>query len=216
MNRWTLQLALLLAVTGNSWADTVDRIVVSVGNAGITQGEIDQEVRFAEFLDGQPQSATPSEAQRKEAQNRLVEQTLLADEAEADLPDQSGIEAEATRLLREVQNLYADESAYRSALAATEFTDQQVFLRLTVNVKIVRLINRRLRPNAVVDRREIETYYEKTFLPEFAQREKSPPPKLEDVETVIREILTQQKVDQLLDQWLKEIQITRRVKVHPK
>jgi hypothetical protein len=207
-------LAALLLTPPMVRSSTVDRIVASVGNLGITKSEVDQEVRFAQFLDGQPQTSEPSEAQWIGARDRLVEQTLLAEEAEADKMDEAGLPEEATRLVDEVRQLYPDEAAYRAALATTGFTQDQATQRLTRNVKILRLINRRLRPNAWVDRREIETYYKETFLPEFAQREKTSPPPLDEVETVIRETLTQQKVDQLLDEWLKEVQSTRRVKLH--
>ncbi len=195
-------------------ATTVDQIVVSVGNVGITRNEVDQEVRFAHFLDGQPREGKPSEAQWLAARDRLVEQTLLAEEAEADPMDPASLEQEATRLLEEVKKLYPSEAAYREALATTGYNEDQVFQRLRRNVQILRLINRRLRPNAGADRREIEAYYNETFLPEFAKRGEATPPRLEEVETVIRETLTQQKVDQLLDQWLKQIQGARRVKVH--
>ena len=210
----TVILAALLMMPRIMGASTADRIVASVGNLGITKSEVDQEVRFAQFLDGQAQTSEPSEAQGIAARDRLVEQTLLAQEAEADKVDEAGLPEEATRLVDEVRQLYSDEAAYRAALATTGFAQDQANQRLTRNVKILRLINRRLRPNAWVERREIEIYYQETFLPEFAQREKTSPPKLDEVETVIRETLTQQKVDQLLDQWLKEVQSTRRVKLH--
>ena len=210
----TVILAALLMMPRIMGASTADRIVASVGNLGITKSEVDQEVRFAQFLDGQAQTSEPSEAQGIAARDRLVEQTLLAQEAEADKVDEAGLPEEATRLVEEVRQLYPDEAAYRAALVTTGFTQDQANQRLTRNVKILRLINRRLRPNAWVERREIEIYYQETFLPEFAQREKTSPPKLDEVETVIRETLTQQKVDQLLDQWLKEVQSTRRVKLH--
>ena len=210
----TVILAALLMMPRIMGASTADRIVASVGNLGITKSEVDQEVRFAQFLDGQAQTSEPSEAQGIAARDRLVEQTLLAQEAEADKVDEAGLPEEATRLVEEVRQLYPDEAAYQSALATTDFTQDQANQRLTRNVKILRLINRRLRPKVWVERREIETYYQETFLPEFAQREKTSPPKLDEVETVIRETLTQQKVDQLLDQWLKEVQSTRRVKLH--
>ncbi len=195
-------------------AETVDRIVVSVGNIGITASEVDQEVRFAQFLDGEPQSLAPGASQRDEARRRLLEQTLLAEEAEADKTAQTDLADEAARLLREVHRLYPNEASYQSALSSTGLTDDQVLKRLARNVQIVRLINRRIRPNAWVDRRDIESYYRESFLPEFTKQGQGPPPRLEEVETFIRETVTQQKVDQLLDQWLKEIQNTRRVIVH--
>jgi len=188
--------------------------VVSIGNTGITESEIEQEVRFAEFLDGRPQSPEPDGEQLAAARNRLVEQTLLKEEAEADEADAAGLDREADRLLGEVRGLYRDEVSYRTALASTGYTQTQAHQRLVENVRIVRLINRRLRPNAWVNRRDIENYYHETFVPEHERKERTPPPKLEEVESLIREILIQQEVDRLLDQWIEDIQNTQRVKVH--
>ncbi len=195
-------------------AVTVDRIVVSIGIDGITQSDIEQEVRFARFLDGLPQTQTLDAAHIAAARDRLVEQALLYLEAEAEGADAVGVQEEAARMVEEVRKLYPDEAAYRAALVATGYSEDQMFQRLTRNIRIVRLIDRRLRPNAWIERPELEAYYEKTFVPEHQKREQTPPPKLEEVESLIREILTQQEVDQLLDQWLKEIQITRRVRIH--
>lgn len=209
-----LSLVLLIVAPVHFWAVTADRIVVSIGNKGITESEVDQEVRFAQFLDGRPQSSEPSEAQRTTARDRLIEQTLLMEEAEADATDASALDQEANRLLNEVRSLYPDEASYRTAFESTGYTQAQAHERLVKNVQIVRLINRRLRPNAWVNQRDIEVYYRETFVPEHQREENTPPPKVEEVESLIREILIQQEVDRLLDEWIKEIQSARRVKLH--
>lgn len=214
MRMISLSLVLLTVAPVHFWAVTADRIVVSIGNTGITESEIDQEVRFAQFLDGRPQSSEPSEAQRVAARDRLIEQTLLMEEAEADATDASTLEQEANRLLNEVRSLYPDEVSYRTALESTGYTQPQAHQQLVENVRIVRLIDRRLRPNAWVNQHQIEAYYRETFVPEHQREEKTPPPKLEEVGSLIREILVQQEVDRLLDEWIKEIQSARRVKLH--
>ena len=214
MRMISLSLVLLTLVPVQFRAETTDRIVVSIGNTGITESEVDQEVRFAQFLDGRPQSSEPSEAQRATARDRLIEQTLLMEEAEADATDASALDQEANRLFNEVRSLYPDEASYRTALESTGYTQDQHHERLVKNVQIVRLINRRLRPNAWVNQRDIEVYYRETFVPEHQREENTPPPKLEEVESLIREILVQQEVDRLLDEWIKEIQSARRVKLH--
>ena len=207
-------LVLLAVEPGNLRADTLDRVVVSVGNTGITESEIEQEARFTLFLDGRPQPSDLSQSELQAARDRLIERTLLQEEAAAEDSDASGLNQEANRLLNEVRNLYPDEGQYRAALQAVGYTQAEAHLRLVENVRIVRLINRRLQPNAWVNQREIETYYRETFVPEHEQKEKTSPPSLEEVGSLIREILVQQEVDRLLDEWIKEIQTTRRVKIH--
>ena len=207
-------LVLLAVAPGDLRAETLDRIVVSIGNTGITGSEVEQEIRFSLFLDGRPQPSNLTEAEWLAARDRLIERTLLKEEAAAEGSDASGVNQEANRLLNEVRNLYPDESQYLAGLQAARCTQAEAHQRLVESVRIVRLINRRLLPNAWVNQREIETYYRQTFVPEHERKENTPAPPLEEVESVIREILIQQEVDRLLDEWIKEIQATRRVKMH--
>jgi hypothetical protein len=195
-------------------AQTVDRIAVSVGNIGITESEIRQELLFEQFMDGQPHSARPDGAQLDAARARLVRQTLLIQEIEAEGLDSTGVAEEAGRLLDEIRKLYPDEESYQSALSTTGLTQDQAVERLMNHVRILRLIEQKFRPNAWVEPSEIEAYYQKTIVPEYARDGGTPPP-LGELEKRIRELLLQQEVDQLLDEWLKEIESVRRVKVHP-
>ena len=64
------------------------------------------------------------------------------------------------------------------------------------------------------DGTEIEAYYRETFLPEYARRGKGAPPALREVESQIREILVQKKIDDELSSWLKELRSTHKVKLH--
>jgi peptidyl-prolyl cis-trans isomerase SurA len=214
MKRHVLTIGMIIFISAELHAETVDRIAVSVGNIGITQSEIEQQLRFEKFMDGQPQSAEPGPAQLEAARDRLVRQTLLALEAETEDTDSSGLAAEAGRLLDEVRKLYPDEESYQTALSATGCTQDQAVQRLMNHVRILRLIDQKLRPNAWVEPAEIETYYQKTIVPKYSESHETPPP-LEELEQQIRELLLQQEVDQLLDDWLKEIESSRRVKFHP-
>jgi hypothetical protein len=69
---------------------------------------------------------------------------------------------------------------------------------------ILRLIDQRLRPQATAEPAEIEAYYRDTLVPRLQKENQSAPP-LPEVESRIREILVQQKIDNLLDEWLKRL-----------
>ena len=209
-----LTLGVVIFFAAELCAETVDRIAVSIGNIGITQSEIEQEHRFERFMNAQPQSVEPGAAELAAARDRLLKQTLLTLEAEAEGTDSSGLAQEAGRMLDQIRKLYPSEMIYRSALAELGLSEDRIVHKLMAQVRILRVIDQRLRPNAWVEPSEIKAYYDKTFVPEHKQGHGTPPP-LEEVESQIREILLQHEVDQLLEEWLKEIESSRRVKLHP-
>ena len=61
---------------------------------------------------------------------------------------------------------------------------------------------------------EIQEYYEKTLLPEYA-RQHATAPKLETISKRIQEILLQQQVSNLLSDWLKTLRAQGTVRVMP-
>ncbi len=56
------------------------------------------------------------------------------------------------------------------------------------------------------------TYYEKTMLPEYAKRNVTPP-KLETIQKRIEEVLLQQEVGALLQDWLKSLRAQGSVRI---
>jgi hypothetical protein len=193
---------------------TLDRVVASIGNTAITRSDVETEHRFENFLEGTPRQEAPDAQQFEQARDRLINQLLLTTEADAEDIRAEDSSAQATQLLKQVRERYPDEQSYRTALATTGLSEEQALRRLERHVRSLRLIDQRLRPNAWVDHSEIEAYYRGTFVPEHSRREGTTVPPLEEVESQIREILVEQKVDQLLAEWLKEIEASRHVRLH--
>ncbi len=195
-------------------AETSDRVVASIGNTAITQSDVEREYRFELFLEGHLPAALPDAATFESVRDRLIDQKLLVQEAAQEniqLADPPGVAADG---LAEVRKRFPSEEAFRSALRSLGMDEKQVLRRLTDRQRILRLIDQRLRPAAGVERAEIEAYYGETFVPEFQRRNTGPAPALADVESQIREILVQKKIDQQLEAWLQELKSSRRVKVH--
>ncbi len=209
-----LTLCFVILVSGQLLAETLDRVVASIGNAAVTQSEIESELRLERFMDGQPQLTSPDAQELEEARDRLIKQNLLALEAEEEGVDKSGLAAGAAQLLEKIREMYPDQESYQSALSSTRLSQEQILERLARHVHTLRLIDQRVRPNAWVEQPEIEAYYKQKFVPAHTQRNGTPPPPLEEVESQIREILLEQKVDQLLGEWLKEIASRREVRLH--
>jgi hypothetical protein len=202
--------SILLPATG----ETVDRVVASIGNTALTASDVEREYRFELFLNGQPASAPPDLATRERVRDRLIEQRLLAEEAEAENVERTNLPAQAAATLAEVRQKYPSKEAWQAALRTLEMDEREVLQRLEDQALVLRIIDQRLRPAAWVERAQIEAYYQKTFGREQVEQAAGPAPALEEVENQIREILVQEKINQLLPTWLQELKASRRVRLY--
>jgi len=195
-------------------AEVVDRVIASIGNDAITQSDAEDEYRLERFLEGESPQARPDPAQLDAARDRLIDQKLLLLEAETEGGELPDLPEEAGKLLDQTRKKFPDESAYQRALQSLGMDEQTLLRHLALQVVTLRLIDQRLRPAAWVEQKEIETYYQNTFVPAHERRVAGPPPPLEDVEAQIREILVQQKIGELLTAWLTELRSSHKVKVY--
>jgi len=207
----------LVAVSGIApcaAAETLDRVVASIGNVALTASDVEREYRFELFRNGQTPATPPDSATLERVRDRLIDQRLLAEEAEAENVERADLPRQAAETLIEVRKKYPSEEAFQSALQTLGTSEGEVLSRLEDQASVLRIIDQRLRPAAWVERTEIETYYHATFVPEYARHTVGPAPALEEVENQIREILVQRKIDQLLATWLQELKASRRVRLH--
>lgn len=175
----------------------------------MTQRGVEMEWRLEKLLqDGKTPREAPSESELAAAQGRLIDQTLL----EQALPDyqvntkEAG--SEAAERIAALRKKFPDQAAFAAALHGAGVTEAILTARLKQQNEIMQMIDGQLRPAATVTTQEIQTYYEKTLIPSYSGKEPAPP--LKQAQSKIREILTQQKINQLLDQWLAQLK-----KEHP-
>jgi peptidyl-prolyl cis-trans isomerase SurA len=79
-------------------------------------------------------------------------------------------------------------------------------------MQLLKFIEVRFRNGVKIKDDEVQAYYEKTLLPEYAKRKATPPP-LEAVKKRIEEILLQQQVGALLEDWLKSLRAQGSVRI---
>jgi hypothetical protein len=96
-----------------------------------------------------------------------------------------------------------DES-WKTILAGYGLTQEDVEEQVTSQVRILRFIDLRFRGLVRVDKEAIAAYYEDRFLPEVRKRNASEP-KLAEVSDKIEQILAEQRIDELLNNWLKTL-----------
>ena len=68
-------------------------------------------------------------------------------------------------------------------------------------MEVLRFIEERFRMGIQVEQAEIDEYYKSTLLPAYAKEHAQAPPEA-SISDRIQEILLQQRVDKLLDDWL--------------
>ena len=207
---FVLLLLLAAAATRSQAADVIDRIVATVNGHVILQSDWDDAVRFEAFVDGRPLDRLTVQ-DRSRALDRLIDQELLREQAQgADSP-----QPPADEVKKRVQEIQAQQSAtsadaWQAALARYGFDEKQFEARVAHDLSVLRQVDARLRPSVQIDAQSIESYYHDKFLPKLHQFGSQDVP-LAEVSARIREILTQEKVNQLFSSWLQSLRAESRI-----
>ncbi|HEV2426177.1 MAG TPA: SurA N-terminal domain-containing protein [Terriglobia bacterium] len=200
-------------LSGTAGGQTLDRVVAAVGNTAITASDVESEYRLELLLDGKEPDPDPGAGVLNQVRQRMIDRILLEDEVQADSikvsPDDPAVAARWNALQKKFPNM----EAFATALKQAGMSEESLKSVLAEQESILRVIDQRLRPEAVVEPPEIEAYYHDIFVPRLAKQGNQPAPPLSEVESRIREILVQQKIDGLLDAWLKRLRARDDVRV---
>ncbi len=183
-------------------AEIIDRIVITVGNQVITQSQIDDEIRVTAFLNREKLDLGVEA--RKEAAKRLIEQSLIKHELDLSrypLPELS----EANTSLDTVRARYSSGTEFQAALQANGITQDDLTRRLWWQLTVLRFIEYRFRPGIQIPASDVQAYYRRQ-VSEWEQKGTKPIPALEESRAQIEEILTQKRIDEALEQWIKDTQ----------
>jgi len=194
--------------------ETVDRVVAAVGDKAITASDVEAEYRIELLLDGKnPAGSEPDGSTLNQVRDRLIDRALLEKEAAVDNIEVAPKDPAVDERLKALLQKFPNPDAFRAGLGKTGLTESAFRRYLAAEERVLRVIDERLRPQAAVEPSEIETYYRESLVPQLARQSQSPPP-LAEVESRIREVLTQQKIDKLLTEWLKTLRASRDVHVY--
>jgi len=183
--------------------------VAVVNGDVILESDVDEEKRFEAI---QPYRGSTAEFSRDRAVQRLIDRTLILQQAAIEA-DQISVSDE--ELDKQLQTLRKDipacvqyhcetDAGWEKYLAANGFVAQEFRDRWRKRMELLRLIEVRFRNGIHISDDEIKQYYEKTMLPEYA-RQKVTPPKLDTISRRIEEVLLQQQVGSLLRDWLQSL-----------
>lgn len=196
---------LLVLLVISPYAAVVDRIAVTVGNQVITETEVVQEIALTAFLNGEKPSFT-AENKRKAA-DQLVEQKLVHREMDMGHYPEASDEQATELLAKTAKNLGGEEEMHRQ-LAADGLTESDLEKHLLWQLTLVRFIDLRFRPAIQVTEQDVADYYRRVVVP---KQKPGQTVSLADVRDQIRQVLSTERADQQLDEWLKHAKATTRI-----
>jgi peptidyl-prolyl cis-trans isomerase SurA len=184
----------------------VDRVVAVVNNQAILASDIDNETRLSVLDPGRGGLGvlTRTRALDQLIGRTLIQQQMRTEDAQAAEPSQDEVDARLMEIRKElpacVREDCASDAGWTAFLAAHVLTPKLVETYLRHRVEILRFIEQRFRQGISISTQEIAIYYQKTLLPQYAKGETVPP--LDLVSNRIQEILLQQRVNVMFDDWL--------------
>ncbi|HUA15684.1 MAG TPA: SurA N-terminal domain-containing protein [Verrucomicrobiae bacterium] len=202
-------MALAILLTGgiapSAPAEIVDRIVATVNGHIILQSDWDEALSYEALLNGRVPSDF-SEEERKQVLDRLIDQELLAEQVKSDASPHAS-EAEAEARIAEARKQYADAATpqgWEAVLARFHLTQKDLVSHVQKEIDLMRLVDAHLRPEVQIDSKSIEAYYRDRFVPQLKQAGAGDV-SLAEVSGKIRELLTEQRVNELLVSWLQSL-----------
>lgn len=210
-----LAAALLLLLTAPAVAAqtpapvVLDKVVAVVNKHVILASDLDDEIRLS-VLDATAvgQGALTRQHALEELISRsLVEQQIREGDAQAAEPAPAEVDARVTDLRSQlpacVHRNCASDAGWKKFLEENGLSAERVQGYVRYRMEILSFIEQRFRPGIHISRGEIETYYRDTLRPQFHPGEAIP--SLDAVAPRIEEILLEQQVNVLFDQWLTNL-----------
>jgi hypothetical protein len=194
-------------------AEVIDRIVATVNDHIILQSDWNDALEFEALLSGRAVSDFTDD-ERRAVLDRLIDQELLGEQMKsAFFPHCT--ELEAASRVADARKQYpeaASDDGWRALLARFRLTEKDLIGHVQQQVDVLRLVDAHLRPEVQIDSKTIESYYRDKFVPQLKQAGTGEVA-LADVRGKIRELLTQEKVNELLVSWLQTLRSESKVSV---
>jgi hypothetical protein len=183
---------------------TLDRVVAIVNGDLMLESDVDAEERFAVF---QPFSEPKPETQQ-ELLERLIDRALIlqqmALQPELPIPDVR-VDGELATLRKSIPKCAAyhceTDAGWEKFVADQGFTMDELRERWRQRMQVLHFIEDRFRMGIRIEQADIDNYYKNTMVPMYA-KEKVAPPAEAAIADRVQEILLQEQVNKLLEDWL--------------
>jgi peptidyl-prolyl cis-trans isomerase SurA len=191
--------------------EVIDRIVATVNGHIILQSDWDDALRYEALLNGRALNQFTDD-DRRAVLDRLIDQELLAEQMKS-ASFQHASESEAAVRVANARKQYPEAAAdegWRSVLKRFELSEKDLVAHVQQQIDLMRLVDAHLRPAVQIDSKTIEAYYREKFVPQLNQPIVAEAPSTE-VASKIRELLTEEKVNELMISWLHSLRSESKV-----
>lgn len=191
----------------------IDRIVATVNRHIILQSDWDEALCYEALLNGRALSQFTDD-DRRAVLDRLIDQELLGEQMKsasfrhASEPEAAARIAEARKQFPEA----ATAEGWQAVLRRFGLSEKDLVSHVQQQIDLMRLVDAHLRPAVQIDSKTIEAYYREKFVPQLKQSGAGAV-SLADVSAKIRELLTQEKVNELMLSWLQSLRSESKVSI---
>lgn len=192
--------------TANPKAANIDGIAIRIGDDVVTDSEVRQLEDYQQLIDGHAES-------RAEVLQELVDQWIVRTEAAATKfphPTESEVSQEFQAMVKQ----FKSSQEFEGRLAQCGLTPDGLRQVIERQLYYVRFLNYKFHAAAQVTSAEIEAYYQKQLAPQLQKQGLSVPP-LSQVDAQIKQLLTQEEINEKAAQWLEEAKARLRIVVRP-
>lgn len=196
----------------------LDHVVAVVGSDVILQSDVWQEMRFS-ALD--PLRVLPGQNTPANAMRRLIDRTLTMQQmteqqqpVNTTAPEVMKAVVDLRRMIPACEQQYhcASDEGWDAFLKANGLDSEEVRERWSQRLAITHFIDLRFRSGIHITSDQISSYYQKTLVPALEKNgEKAPP--LDAVSSRIHEILLQQQISGLFQDWLSSLRDQGNVRI---
>jgi peptidyl-prolyl cis-trans isomerase SurA len=196
----------------------LDSVVAVINGDVILESDVREEMRFVIL---QPDRADPARNTQQSALRRLIDRDLIlqqmkATQARTPQPTAEQVNKQIDELRRQIpecaQYNCETQAGWDAFIAAHGLTEPEIEAHWRQRMMILAFIQSRFGAGVRISEADIQEYYEKNLAPEFIKRKLKPPP-LETVSARIQEILLQQQVNTLLQDWLQSLKTEGNVSI---
>lgn len=207
-------LAILFSVSvPRARAEVIDRIVATVNGHIILQSDLEEALSYEALLNGRSPSGL-TEEDRRAVLDRLIDQELLGEQMKSSF-FQHATESEATERILDARKQYpeaATTEGWQGVLNRFRLTEEDLVVHVRQQIDLMRLVDAHLRPGVAIDSKSIEAYYRDKFVPQLKESGADEVP-LASVSGKIRELLTEERVNELMVSWLQTLRSESKVNV---
>jgi peptidyl-prolyl cis-trans isomerase SurA len=188
----------------------LDHVIAIINGDVLLQSDVEEEQRFAVL---EPFAVPAGSDTLKRAARRLVNRTLILQQMKEQ--QQLGIKISDEQVHQSLAELRSHlpkcggfdcktEEGWKAWLATNGLTESEVNEHWRQRLAVLAFIDVRFRSGIRITPEEVSAFYQKSVLPPFQKlNEKAPP--MEIVAPRIQEVVLQQHVNGLLQDWLKSL-----------